>query len=150
MSQTRTRYQNWAIPFHLPSNTVVESKHRSVMSIIFNYKKWMKVFASNPRDHDFCNCAQTLKANPRLSTTAGHIASPANLLSINSLQNDMLSHSANNMVFPAQAMYLQATVQSIKCWISHHQLPSSIAEDWIAFVFQEWPKHLLESHRFYT
>ena len=144
-----TMAKHLIIMLHMPTTRVIEAKHQSIKKLLFNQNKWMKEFEKLGTQEPMCSCKEMLKAHPLLETVRGHIASPAALLRVPLHIRDMLSHSANNMIFPSKSRYIESTEDTLKTWIAHHQLPPSLSEDWKSFISDQWKKHEDSADNYY-
>ena len=149
LKQQVTSVKHLITLLHIPTTCIIEAKHQSIKKLLFNQNKWMKEFEKLGNMESTCNCEEILKANPLLETVDDHIASPAALLNVPPHVQDMLAHSANNMIFPSKSRYLDATEKALNIWIAHHQLPPTLASEWKIFIEDQWKHHLERSDGYY-
>ena len=149
LRDVRCRFLDALLPFHLPSKSVVEGSHQSVGKLLFSFQTWLKRFESSP-GKSFCMCEEVLKQHPHLETIDGHIASPAEKLSMSSHLRKLVEFSAKTMVFPSKQVFLKTTLKLVRKWACIHKFPvHEIVVDWERFVEEQWPMHLqAASHRF--
>lgn len=149
LRDVRHKFQNVLLPFHLPSKTVVEGSHQSVGKMLFSFKEWFKRFQSSPGE-SFCKCKEVLSQHPELQTIGGHVASPAERLSMSSHLKKLVGYSAKTMVFPSKHVFLGMTRKLVQKWARIHRFPvHQVVHDWESFVEEQWPMHLRAvSHRF--
>ena len=149
LRDVRSQFQDVLLPFHLPSKTVVEGRHQSVARLLFSFKEWFQKFESFPGE-SFCNCQEVLRQHPELETVDGHVASPAERLSMSTHLKKFVGYSAKTMVFPSKVLFLKVTLKVVQTWARIHKFPvREIKVQWERFVEEQWPMHLhAASHRF--
>ena len=127
---------------------MVEGSHQSVGRMLFSFQLWFRKFESFPK-HSFCNCKDVLRQHPQLETIDGHVASPAEKLSMSSHLRKLVGYSAKTMVFPSKQVFLRTTLKLVEKWASVHRFPAHvIGVEWERFVEEQWPTHLqAASHR---
>ncbi|CAE7882935.1 unnamed protein product, partial [Symbiodinium necroappetens] len=95
LRDVRCKFQNVLLPFHL------EGSHQSVGKMLFSFKEWFNKFESLPGE-SFCKCKEVLSQHPELETVGGHVASPAERLSMSSHLKKLVGYSAKATIFPSK------------------------------------------------
>ena len=136
---TILRHKNLALPFHIPSHTVLTTKHRSLAQCVHNWKKWASSLSSPPVT---CSCSLFATKFPGTTLINGHIMGDHNnFKGLPSSVMQVLKANSSDTVFPSFNEYMSRTSDSVKKWVHHHHLPASILEEWQQFVEHEWQLH---------
>ena len=125
--------------FHIPTSTIVEAKHKTVESLLFNHFKFFKKWEDEPPTT--CPCAKFLQKHPNAAQVDGHVASPADLMNLPTKVLRIAQYATNSQYYEAKEAYLQQILPRIEAWTKWHVLPP-IPESTIRSKLDTvWPEH---------
>ena len=133
------KHKNVALPFHLPSHSVIVKKHRTLANCVHNWKSWALSITAPPST---CNCSLFVAKFPRTTLTEGHIMGDASCFK--HLPKDVfevLNANSSDTVYPSLEEYVEKTSSIITAWIQHHHLPQHIVTEWNSYIRSEWTAH---------
>jgi len=129
--------------FHIPTAKTVEARHKSVESILFNHFKFFRQWEEAPPTT--CSCAKFIRENPNVSTTDGHVATPADQMSLPSGFLKVAQYAANSKYYEAKETYIKVIVPKIDVWAKWHNLPPIDPQTVQDTINTVWPDHLQAS-----
>ena len=133
------------LPLHVPSRSILFRAHVSLHERLFNFQETMREFSLNPGRVPSCPCKSFLPRHPHLEMHNGHIASPAEFLSISPQLKAILQYSAASQILPSKRTYSEEFRKDVARWADKHclNMDDAATHD---FLEGQWPLHLNTVH----
>ena len=147
ITDLRRKHRHVLVPFHLPTNTVLEQAPNTLDKVLWNHKKKVTDCGRSWRPQQ-CSCQDFLRKHPNAQQHEGHVVTGIETLSMPKSCSVLKNIGASNAFFTTKSDIFRQTRQALQAWLKHHQFPvdDNILLDLDKFLRAEWTQHAAEIH----